>query len=142
MDSSDIRRVVEADGTVVLRGGPGTFRYRTPRRGVLCISVEGDDNGQFGTRLVDEIAAVLDRAAPLEIFVDASAGSMPGLAVNGRWARFFTARQRDIAGVHILVGSRTAHLGLAIAQRLSPAGKLIRIHTDRQAFEARRQGAG
>lgn len=138
MSVGDITREVREDGTVVLRAGPGTFRYRRPRPGVLFISVEGDDNGQFGSHLVDEISLVLARESPLEIFVDASAGSMPGLSVTGRWVRFFSANHRQITRVHILVGSRTAELTFAIAQRLTPAGKLIQLYTHREAFEARR----
>lgn len=133
---------MEADGSVVLRAGPGTFRYRRLRLGVLFVSVAGDDNGQFGSRLVDELALVLAGERPLEIFVDASAGSMPGLAVNARWARFFGDHRHDITRVHILVGSRTAGLTIAITQRLLPAGHLIRVYTRREAFDAQRRRAG
>ena len=137
MDPGGMKREVEADGTVTLRAGPGTFRYRHAG-GLLLIRVEGHDNGQFGSALTDEIAAVLARAAPVEIFVDASAGSMPGLAVNRQWARFLGDHQHDITRVHILVGSKIAELSLAVVQRLSPAGKLIRTYTKREAFEAQR----
>jgi hypothetical protein len=142
MNPPAIEREVEADGTVILRAGPGIFRYRHARPGALFIRVEGDDNGQFGTGLLDEIASVLARERPLEIFVDASAGSMPGLAVNRQWSRFLGDHQRDIRRVHVLVGSRTAELGLAVVRRLSSAGKLIRIYTQRDAFEAQQQKAG
>lgn len=138
MNVEGIKREVQGDGTVVLRAGPGTFRYRLPTPRVLHISVEGDDIGQFGSALVDEIAVVVARHGPLEIFVDAGAGSMPGLGVTGRWARFFSVNRKDITRVHILVGSKTAELTLTIAQRLSSAGRLIRLYTEREAFEARR----
>ena len=136
MDTADIQRAVQPDGTVVLSAGPGTFRYRSLRPGLLHISVAGDDNGQFGSRLIDEIAAVLARERPLEIFVDATAGSMPGIGVNGRWARFLMTHRNDITRVHILAGSRTTEVALAIAKRLSPAGHLIELYTRREAFEA------
>lgn len=139
MNVDDIEREVKADGTVVLRAGPGTFRYRHVRPRVLDISVEGDDDGQFGSYLVEEIELVVACEGPLEIFVDATAGSMPGLAVVGRWARFFYANRDDITGVHILLGSKTAEVSLGIAQRLSPGGKLIQLYTRREEFEARRQ---
>lgn len=139
--AGSMKREIEADGTVTLRAGPGTFRYRHVDR-LLLIRVEGDDEGQFGSALVDEIAGVLARAAPVEIFVDASGGSIPGVAVNARWVRFLGGHQRDITRVHILVGSKMAELSLAVAQRLSPVGKLIRIYRRREAFEAARQDAG
>ena len=141
MKAGAIEREVLPDGTVVLRAGPGTFRYGRPGPGVLQISVHGDDDGQFGSALVDEIANVLARDKPLEIFVDASGGSMPGLGVTGQWVRFFSDNHNDITAVHILVGSRSAELTLALARRLTPAGRLISLYTRREAFEARRQGA-
>ena len=134
-------RETNEDGSVVLREGRGTFRYRRPVPGVLEITIEGTDNGQFGTATLDEIAMALLRERPLEIFVDASAASMPAVPVSREWARFFANNAKDLKRVSVLVTSKTVQLTIAIAQHLSQTGKLIQIYTDAELFEARREAA-
>ena len=43
METTALTRELAPDGTVVLRAGRGTFRYRRPRPGVLDIRIEGMD---------------------------------------------------------------------------------------------------
>jgi len=134
-------RETAGDGSVVLREGRGSFTFRRPAPGVLEIVIEGTDNGQFGTAALDEIALALMRERPLEIFVDASAASMPAVPVSREWARFFANNAKDLKRVSVLVTSRTVELTIAIAQHLSQTGKLIQIYTDAELFEARREAA-
>ena len=131
-------RQVTPDGTVVLQDGRAAFRYRRSAPGVLEITIEGTDNGQFGTAPLDEIALALVRERPLEIFVDASAASMPAVPVSREWARFFALNRKDLKRVSVLVTSKTVELTIAIAQHLSRTGKLIQIYSDREVFEARK----
>ena len=134
-------RQVEDDGSVVLRQGRGAFRFTRPVPGVLEIVIEGTDSGQFGTATLDEIAMALVRERPLEIFVDASAASMPAVPVSRDWARFFARNAKDLKRVSVLVTSKTVELTIAIAQHLSQTGKLIQIYTDAELFHARREAA-
>ena len=130
-----------SDGSVVLREGRGTFRYARPAAGILEIVIEGTDNGQFGTSTLDEIAMALMCERPLEIFVDASAASMPAVPVSRDWARFFANNAKDLKRVSVLVSSKTVELTIAIAQHLSQTGKLIQIYSDAEIFHARREAA-
>src|SRR3954470_6115914 len=141
METTEIRREVSPDGTVVLTAGRGAFRYRGTRPGVLDITIEGQDNGQFGTAPLDEISLALRRERPLEIFVDASGASMPAVAVSRQWGQFLTLNRADLKRVSVLVSSRSVELTIAIVQHLSQTGKLIQLYTDPEVFEARRQGA-
>ena len=134
-----LTRELAPDGTVVLRAGRGTFHYRRPRPGVLDIRIEGIDNGQFGSATLDEIAMALVRERPLELFVDASAASMPAVGVSREWTRFFALNQKDLKRVSVLVSSKSVELTIAIAQHLSQTGKLIQIYSDADLFEARRR---
>jgi len=134
-------RETNPDGSVTLREGRGTFRYTRPAAGILEIVIEGTDNGQFGTSTLDEIAMALMRERPLEIFVDASAASMPAVPVSRDWARFFANNAKDLKRVSVLVSSKTVELTVAIAQHLSQTGKLIQIYSDSELFEARRIAA-
>jgi hypothetical protein len=139
METAALTRELAPDGTVILRAGRGTFHYRRPRPGMLDIRIEGVDNGQFGAATLDEIAMALLRERPLELFVDASAASMPAVAVSREWTRFFTLNQKDLKRVSVLVSSKTVELTIAIAQHLSQTGKLIQIYTDAELFEARKR---
>jgi len=141
METTEIRREVSADGSVVLTAGRGTFRYRTPRPGVLDITIEGQDNGQFGTASLDEISLALRRERPLEIFVDASGASMPTVAVSRQWGQFLMLNRADLKRVSVLVSSKSVELTIAIVQHLSQTGKLIQLYTDPELFEARRSGS-
>lgn len=135
-----LTRVLAPDGTVVLRAGKGAFFYSRPRAGVLEIRIEGLDNGQFGTATLDEIARALMRERPLELFVDASAASMPAVSVSQDWTRFFELNRKDLTRVSVLVSSKSVQLTVAIAQHLSRTGKLIQIYSDAELFEARKGG--
>ena len=139
METTALTRELAPDGTVILRAGRGTFHYRRLRPNALEIRIEGVDNGQFGTATLDEIALAMVRERPLELFVDASAASMPAVAVSREWTRFFALNQKDLKRVSVLVSSKSVELTIAIAQHLSQTGKLIQIYSDADLFEARKR---
>jgi hypothetical protein len=140
MEASPIQREIRSGGAVVLRDERCTFTYRASP-GLLEIEIEGVDRGQFGSAALDEIARALVRERPLEIFVDASAASMPAVEVSRQWMKFFALNRNDLKRVSVLVSSKSVELTIAIAQHLSQTGKLIQIYTDREVFEARKPRA-
>ena len=140
MNTSALGRELEPDGTVVLKAGRGIFRYRRLRPGALEVRIEGVDSGQFGSATLDEIAMALVRERPLELFIDASAASMPTVEVSREWTRFFALNRKDLTRVSVLVSSKSVELTVAIAQHLSQTGKLIQIYSDAELFEARKGG--
>lgn len=140
MNTSALARELEPDGTVVLKAGRGIFRYRRLRPGALEVRIEGVDRGQFGSATLDEIAMALVRERPLELFIDASAASMPTVQVSREWTRFFALNRNDLTRVSVLVSSKSVELTVAIAQHLSQTGKLIQIYSDAELFEARKGG--
>jgi hypothetical protein len=140
MNVTALTRELAPDGTIVLKAGRGTYRYRRPRAGVLEVRIEGVDRGQFGTAALDEIAMALVRERPLELFIDASAASMPTVEVAREWTRFFALNRKDLTRVSVLVSSKSVELTVAISQHLSQTGKLIQIYSDAELFEARKGG--
>ncbi|HUP96444.1 MAG TPA: hypothetical protein VM073_00810 [Usitatibacter sp.] len=116
-----------------------TFERLAP--GVMEIVIDGIDNGQFGTRPLDEVALALVRERPLELFVDATRASMPAVSVSQQWTRFFALNRESLKRVSVLVSSRSVELTIAIAQHLSQTGKLIQIYSDAELYEARRGAA-
>jgi hypothetical protein len=137
MTSDTIRREILPGGAVVLHDERCRFTFKAAP-GVLEIAIEGVDRGQFGSAPLDEIARALVRDRPLELFIDASAASMPVVEVSREWTRFFALNRQDLERVSVLVGSKAVELTVAIAQHLSRTGKLIQIYSDRQVFEARK----
>ena len=137
--STPLTREVARDGVVVLRARRAAFHFRRPRAGALEVRIEGTDSGQFGTAPLDEIAMALVRERPLELFVDASAASMPAVSVSREWTRFFSLNQKELKRVSVLVSSKSVELTMAIAQHLSQTGRLIQIYTDADLFEARKR---
>jgi hypothetical protein len=138
VSSAAMSRSLEADGTVVIADDRCSFRYSRPRAGVLEIRITGADSGQFGTATLDEIAMVLVRERPLELFVDAAEASMPAVSVSQAWTRFIALNQKDLTRVSVLVSSKSVALTMAIAQHLSNTGKLMQVYSDRDLYEARR----
>ena len=132
-----IRREIGAGGHVRLHDDRCSFRFRASP-GVLEVDIEGVDRGQFGAAALDEIARALVRERPLELFIDASAASMPAVEVSRQWTRFFALNQKDLKRVSVLVSSRSLELTVAIAQHLSQTGRLIQIYSDREVFESRK----
>lgn len=137
MSSPTIQRELLQGGAVVLRDERCTFTFKASP-GALDITIEGVDRGQFGSAPLDEIARAILRDRPLELFVDASAASMPVVDVSRQWTQFFALNQKDLKRVSVLVGSKAVELTIAIAQHLSRTGKLIQIYSDREVFEARK----
>ena len=127
-------------GRVTISDGRCSFVYTRPRPGVLEICIAGTDSGQFGTATLDEISLALRRERPIELFVDAAEASMPAVKVSQDWTRFIALNQKDLTRVSVLVSSKSVALTMAIAQHLSNTGKLMQIYSDRELYEARRQG--
>jgi hypothetical protein len=137
MQTPAIQREIRPGGEVVLRDDRCAFTFLASP-GALEITIEGIDRGQFGAAALDEIARAIVRERPLELFVDASAASMPAVEVSRQWTRFFALNQKDLKRVSVLVSSRSVELTIAIAQHLSQTGKLIQIYSDREVFDARK----
>jgi hypothetical protein len=140
VSTTNIQREIQPDGRVVLRDDRCTFTFQ-PSRGVLEIVIVGVDRGQFGSAPLDEIGLALMRDRPLELFVDATAASMPTVDVSRQWTRFFSLNREALKRVSVLVSSKSVELTIAIAQHLSQTGKLIQIYSDEELYQARKAQA-
>lgn len=137
MANEAVRREVRPDGAVQLLCSGCTFVYRRPRWGVLIVTINGHDVGQFGTAPLDEIVAAMHRERPLELYIDAREAFGADPSISEDWTRFFITNRSNLRQVHILVGSKFIYLTVAIAQHRSHTDDLIQVYTDPAAFEAR-----
>jgi hypothetical protein len=129
-------RVLLADGSVEMAQGGGRFCFRRLRPGALLLSIEGQDTGQFGSAVLDEVRMEIMRGGPLELLIDASAAVLVTTEVSQEWTRFFSLSRQQLTRVSVLTGSRLINLSVAIAQHLSQTGNLIQIYSDRALFDA------
>jgi len=106
------------------------------RPGVLLVTISGNDKGDFGTRVLDEIRLELLRHHPLELLVDASAVVGVAVSASSEWTQFFALNRATLRRVSVLVGSKAVGLTVAIAQHLSDTGRLVQIYSDPAVFAA------
>ncbi len=136
--SGSIVREIAPDGNVVVRDGKCRYVFRRLRPGAIEVEIVGTDRGQFGTAAIDEVALALMRERSLELFVDASQGSIVSIGASGAWTRFLEVNREGLKRVTILASSRPMALTMAIVRHLSNTGDLMQICPGREAYEARK----
>jgi hypothetical protein len=128
--ASSVHREVTDSGAVRLSAGDCSFTYRRLKPGVVHVTIEGNDRGQFGPATVDEAAAEFGRTPqPVQLFIDTRGATGPTREVMETWTEWFAANRSRLSRVVILVSpqSQLLHLTVSIAQHLSRTEGLIRI---------------
>ncbi len=139
MTTGKITREISSDGSVVLSDAKCRIVFRRIRPSALEIRIDGVDNGQFGTALIDEVAVALIRERPIELFIDASDAFMPAVSVAKGWSHFFALNKEHLKRVRILVTSKAVSLTMEIVRHLSDTGHLMHIYSDREVYDARKE---
>jgi hypothetical protein len=133
---SQFSKITHPDGLVELSSEAGSFRFRRLGPGFLLVTIDGQDNGQFGQAALDEIRMEILRAQPLELLVDAERTTLVSTEVSKEWTQFFSNCRAQLKRVVVLTGSRYMNLVVSISQHLSQTGKLITVTSDRAVFDA------
>jgi hypothetical protein len=141
METAEIKREILAGGKIRLSGEGCSFTYERARPGMLLVTIQGHDRGQFGTSTLDEILNAIQKEGPIELFVDARNAVGISVSVSDSWTRFFTLNKDKLKRVHVLVASEYIQLTVAIAQHLSGTGDLIKIHSKEENFTSALNGA-
>jgi hypothetical protein len=142
-----VRRDVIENGSVRLTADRCSFLFENLRPGVLLITIEGDDVGQFGHAPLDEIAQEFGRfKAPVHVFVDAQRALGPSTSVMETWTAWLAANKDQLQKLEVFIPdeSKLLHLTVSIARHLSRTGNLIGICSTSDEFTAaiRRQVPG
>lgn len=128
--NSAMQRDILDNGSVRLSAGNAAFIFHRVRPGILLVTVNGDDRGQFGSSAIDEIAAEHARfPEPLLLFFDLRKAIGPTTNVMQMWTAWFESHRDKFQRIVLLVPpeSKFLHLTISIAQHLSRTGNLIRI---------------
>ena len=131
-------RVVASDGSVVIRDERCAYTFRWISAGVVEVRMVGTDSGQFGMAVIDEVALALFRERSLELFVDATEGSIMSVNVTTAWARFYELNREGLRRVTILATTKPMTVAMGLVRYLSKTGDLLRIVSDTDAYEARK----
>jgi hypothetical protein len=114
-----------------------------PHEGIVVIVLKGTDTGELGDAPFRELAPLLERSAPAEIFVDAREVPSASIDVSGVWAQWMRENRERIYRLNMLCGSRFIELTAKFVQRFTEFGARMRIYTDASAFDdALRTGCG
>jgi hypothetical protein len=134
-------RELLSDGSVRLTSGDSAFVFARPVPSVLVVTITGYDKGQFGTAALDEIGSVLRLGTPVYLFVDARNAVGATVRVSEDWTGFLSRHRTELKHVHVLVGSKTVELTVAIARHLSRTDRLIQLYSDPAIFETQLEAA-
>ena len=128
-------RTIAKGGTVELTAPDLRFTVSRRAPGVLLVEIHGDDRDQLGALPFAELEAELARHAPSTIFFDTSHTSGARTGVREAWTAWFTRNQARLTAVHVLTSTKFVSTAIGVAKHLSRTGELIRIASDRSAFE-------
>lgn len=131
-----------ADGRVRLCTRSCSYVFSRLGPDALLITVTGNDTGEFGTGIIDEVQRAFQPHRPLALFIDIQHAVGAAPSVSEEWIRFLTVHSRHLASIDVLVVSRVLELMVAVVRHFSRTGNLIHIHSDAQSFHALVKKAG
>lgn len=134
-DTAVIRRERTTSGALLLHASACSYEIHRAKPGVLYMAIAGNETCQLGRAPLGEVAAEASQFPSLRLFIDMT--RLNGIApeVSDDWTAWFKATQQSIAKVHAFVESPLVQLTVAVSQLVSRTGNLIRVHTDRAAFD-------
>lgn len=106
-----------------------------PAAGLVVLTIEGRDVGEFGDAPFQELEADL-ASPPLEMFIDSRASRGASVDVSNEWARWLRRRKAGFARVTMLTGSRFIEITADFVRRFADLDDVMRVTTDPAAFDA------
>jgi len=111
-----------------------SMRIERQAPAVVVVTISGSDVGELGLRPFGELDALL-AVGSFSLFVDARATRGASVDVSDQWARWLRAHRDDLAGIHMLTGSRFVQVTADFVRRFAELGDAMRIYTDASAFD-------
>lgn len=136
MNDGSVTRDILADGRVRLASPNGRYVFSRLAPDVLLIETAGNDAGEFGTIVVDEVASAFLPEQPMILLLDCRHGTGAAPSVNVTWLQFLKMHRHRLARIDALMTSRVLQLMASVIRHLSRTGDIATIHTDPQAFDA------
>lgn len=131
-----VTRDILADGRVCLASPGGRYVFSRLAPDVLFIETAGNDAGEFGTLVVDEVASAFHPALPMTLLMDCRHGTGAVPSVNLTWIDFLAKHRQQFAHIDVLMTSRVLQLMAFVIRHLSRTSELVTIHTEPSRFDA------
>lgn len=129
-------RTVRDDGAVALAAPSLDIVIARLAPGVVRVEIRGDDRDQLGAQPFAELDAELARHVPLTLFFDLEHTSGATTPVREAWTAWIARNQSRLRAVHVLTSTRFVTTTIDVARHFSRTGDLIRLGSDRAAFDA------
>jgi hypothetical protein len=130
-----VMRRARSDGAVELEESGVRIVVARRRGGVVLVEIHGEDRDQLGAAPFVELDGELARHAPLALFFDVAGTSGATTPVREAWTAWLARHRASLREVHVLAPERFVRNAIDVARHFSRTGDLIRIDTDRVAFE-------
>ena len=116
-------------------GTSGAMAMESPAPGVVLITIEGHDIGEFGSEPMRWLEGHLSSARPVELYIDARRTRGVSMGVSSEWALWLQENRASFGHISMLPGSRFIEITAEFVRRFSGLDGVMRIYTDGPAFD-------
>lgn len=107
----------------------------SPASGVVVLTIEGHDIGEFGSEPMRRVEDYLSSIQPVELYVDARRTKGVSIGVSSEWALWLRTNRASLGRISMLPGSRLTEVTAEFVRRFSELEDVMRIYTDGAAFD-------
>jgi hypothetical protein len=109
---------------------------RQPAAGLVVVTIEGSDIGEFGDAPFRELEVDLRAGKLLELFIDGRDTRGASIEVSNDWAFWLAKHRKGLRHVTMLTGSRFIQITADFVRRFAALEDLMRITNDPATFDA------
>lgn len=103
---------------------------------VVALRITGTDVGEFGDAPMRELAQLLNKAQPVQLFIDARDVRGASIDVSAEWAAWLRAHKEQLREINMLTGSRFVEITADFVRRFANLQGTMRVYTEAAAFDA------
>lgn len=111
-----------------------TMEIREPAPGVVLLTIEGTDIGEFGDAPFHALAPVLAKGKQVELFIDARRARGPSVDVSSEWMLWLSRHRSQIRRASMLTRSRLVRLSADLVRHFARLGDDMSICSDPAVF--------
>lgn len=126
---------MQVDLPVHYGGTTSAMVLGSPAPGVVVLTIEGHDVGEFGSEPIKRLEECLSDNAPVELYVDARRTKGVSIEVSSEWALWFGSNRGNFEHISMLPGSRFIQITAEFVRRFADLQGVMRIYTDDGAFD-------
>jgi hypothetical protein len=106
-----------------------------PRPGVVVLTIEGHDIGEFGPEPLRRLEKYLSDNQSIELYIDARRTKGVSVEVSSEWALWLGVNRAHFEHISMLTGSRFIQITAEFVRGFSDLQGVMRIYTEGGAFD-------